>query len=241
MLKIRSLAAVTLLWTGQGIILAFLAARSGQGWLAWATLGAFAAAMGHVLIVDLDELTRIGGTGPQPRALLLLLTPLGAGVAAWIAHRHDVRLAGIGARSSGLARWLSIPAAMLAALVMAVELDAHPWGRPLPELGSGESAPEAREEWRNAHRDRNRWSLTAISVAWALYGAAAIALGFWQRWRAARWFGVLLLLVVVGKGVLVDLSGLPTAYRVAVFLALGVLLMAASWLYSRRRQQEGTD
>ena len=43
--------------------------------------------------------------------------------------------------------------------------------------------------------------------------------------------------MTAGKVVLVDLSTLPTLYRMLAFLALGVLLLAGAWLNLRFRER----
>ena len=50
-----------------------------------------------------------------------------------------------------------------------------------------------------------------------------------------RWVGILTLVVTVLKVFLVDLSTLGGAYRVVGFLVVGLLLLAVSYLYQRRR------
>jgi uncharacterized membrane protein len=50
-----------------------------------------------------------------------------------------------------------------------------------------------------------------------------------------RWSGIAIFLATIAKAFFVDLSNLDTIYRVGSFLALGALLVAASYLYQRRR------
>lgn len=51
-----------------------------------------------------------------------------------------------------------------------------------------------------------------------------------------RWQGLALLLVVVGKTFLIDLSFLDQGYRILSFLIVGALLVAVSFLYQRSRR-----
>lgn len=74
-----------------------------------------------------------------------------------------------------------------------------------------------------------------ISVAWALYAAALIGLGFRRRDADLRWAGLAGFALTLGKVFLVDMAGLSAAYRIGSFLVLGVLLLAASFLYQRTR------
>jgi uncharacterized membrane protein len=86
--------------------------------------------------------------------------------------------------------------------------------------------------------EARKWRGAALSVLWALYSFAAVGLGI--RWgRQALWrFGLLLFGVTVGKVVLVDLAALDAGYRVLSVVALGLLLLLASFVYSRARRPE---
>ena len=74
-----------------------------------------------------------------------------------------------------------------------------------------------------------------ISVAWALYAAALVVLGFRRRQADLRWAGLGVFAVTLVKVFLVDMAGLSAVYRIGSFLVLGVLLLGASFLYQRRR------
>jgi hypothetical protein len=72
-----------------------------------------------------------------------------------------------------------------------------------------------------------------LSVYWSAYGVALVSLGFARRSVAARYAGLALLAITVGKVLLVDLSSVGRIWRVASFLASGLLLVGTSLLYSR--------
>jgi uncharacterized membrane protein len=74
-----------------------------------------------------------------------------------------------------------------------------------------------------------------ISVAWALYAAALIGLGFRRHDVDLRWAGLAAFALTLAKVFLVDMADLAAAYRIGSFLVLGVLLLAASYLYQRKR------
>jgi uncharacterized membrane protein len=73
----------------------------------------------------------------------------------------------------------------------------------------------------------------ALSVVWAVIGVGAMVFGLARRWTPARIFGLGLLGLVTLKVFIVDLAALDVAYRVLSFVALGVLLLGAAYLYSR--------
>jgi hypothetical protein len=74
-----------------------------------------------------------------------------------------------------------------------------------------------------------------LTVAWALEGAALLILGFWWAERVLRLLGLAFLLVCVLKLFFFDLATLEGIARIISFIVLGALLMAASWLYARFR------
>lgn len=74
-----------------------------------------------------------------------------------------------------------------------------------------------------------------ISVLWAAYGAAALATGFFHNWKPLRVFGLVVLMIAMAKLTLIDFFSLGTGYRVIGFTILGGLLVAASFLYQRKK------
>ncbi len=73
----------------------------------------------------------------------------------------------------------------------------------------------------------------ALSVYWGVYAIGLVALGFWRRWALARYAGLGLLAVTLGKVLLVDLKHLDYAYRVLSFMAVGLLFIVTSVAYAR--------
>jgi len=73
----------------------------------------------------------------------------------------------------------------------------------------------------------------AYSVLWLAFGAATIAAGFVRRRLALRQAGMGLLVVVLLKVFLWDMSALDGLYRVGSFLGLGLSLLGVSFLYQR--------
>jgi hypothetical protein len=80
-----------------------------------------------------------------------------------------------------------------------------------------------------------------ISIAWALYAIALLALGVWRRSSALRWVSLGMLVVTIGKVFLYDLGELKDLYRVVSLLGLAVSLIAVSLAYQRfvfRKQEQ---
>ncbi|HME05940.1 MAG TPA: DUF2339 domain-containing protein, partial [Bryobacteraceae bacterium] len=75
----------------------------------------------------------------------------------------------------------------------------------------------------------------AISVLLALYAVVLVSLGVASRTSVNRLAGLVLMGIVVLKLYLFDVWQLERIYKIAAFAALGVLLFATSFLYSRFR------
>src|SRR4030095_7618513 len=71
----------------------------------------------------------------------------------------------------------------------------------------------------------------AYSALWMAYGAALMFVGFWKSSRFLRWQALVLLFGTICKVFLYDISSLNRGYRILSFIALGLLLLATSFLY----------
>ncbi len=76
-------------------------------------------------------------------------------------------------------------------------------------------------------------SQLTLSLYWTAYGLIGAGIGIWRRSRTVRLLSVAILYVTIFKVFIVDLSGLETLYRIASFLALGVVLLIVSLLFTR--------
>jgi uncharacterized membrane protein len=81
----------------------------------------------------------------------------------------------------------------------------------------------------------------ALSIVWALYGAALLAYGILRSRRNLRLVALVLLVLVSLKVFLIDLQELDRIYRIISFFALGAILLAVSYFYQRslRRSRSG--
>ena len=73
----------------------------------------------------------------------------------------------------------------------------------------------------------------SLSILWAVYAAILIVVGIARRSRWTRIGGLALLVVPVLKLFLVDSFALEQEYRVAAYLALGLVLVIGGFLYQR--------
>ena len=73
----------------------------------------------------------------------------------------------------------------------------------------------------------------AYSALWMSYGAGLMIVGFWRRSAFVRWQALLLIAATTVKVFAYDVSQLDRGYRILSFIALGVLLLAISFVYQR--------
>ncbi|MHC5137465.1 MAG: DUF2339 domain-containing protein [Planctomycetota bacterium] len=82
---------------------------------------------------------------------------------------------------------------------------------------------ETLDNWR-------RLSQMYMSVAWAVYAAVLIVIGFITRTAGIRYLSLLIFAVLLGK-INLDIWHLGTEYRIATFLTTGLILVGVSLLY----------
>lgn len=76
-----------------------------------------------------------------------------------------------------------------------------------------------------------------LTVVWGVEALACLGAGIVARERPLRVEGLALLLVCILKLFIYDLRNLETGYRILSFIALGIILLAVSWIYTRFRAQ----
>lgn len=81
----------------------------------------------------------------------------------------------------------------------------------------------------------NEVSGNVLTMAWSIEGFLVLTLGFAVVERSFRLFGLGLLAVCVAKLIVVDLEGVETIYRILSYIVLGLLLLSASFVYTRYR------
>jgi uncharacterized membrane protein len=76
-----------------------------------------------------------------------------------------------------------------------------------------------------------------FSILWGLYSFLLIGLGFKQKTQTLRIAGMVLFAITLVKIFFFDLVNLPILSRTGLFLALGLLLLGASYMYQRFRER----
>jgi uncharacterized membrane protein len=87
------------------------------------------------------------------------------------------------------------------------------------------------EEWSYYENMR----MLFLSLFWALYAVALAVAGFITRIPALRFSAFGLFGLTVLKVFLLDLSSLELIYRIISLVAVGLILLAVSYLYQRYR------
>jgi uncharacterized membrane protein len=98
-----------------------------------------------------------------------------------------------------------------AALIRALH---HVWGTPITAHGIATST----------------FIQSALSIFWGVLGFMAMTIAARRKWRYVWMVGGALMLVVVAKLFLIDLSSIGTIARIASFLSVGVLLLVTGYL-----------
>jgi uncharacterized membrane protein len=76
-----------------------------------------------------------------------------------------------------------------------------------------------------------------LTVALGFEGATLLTIGFALRERALRLAGLIIFLLCIAKLFVYDLRELDTLSRIFSFVVLGVMLLAASWVYTKFREK----
>ncbi len=142
----------------------------------------------------------------NPRFLTFVIAAVGLFLAAWWAARLS--------RPIGLIEYFGGHVALL-------------WGFSMEAIGWAEKSTPA----------ENLLSVetVTISILFAAYAAILVSIGVAARSALNRIAGLALIALVILKLYLFDIWQLERVYRISAFVALGILLIATSFLYSRFR------
>ena len=76
-----------------------------------------------------------------------------------------------------------------------------------------------------------------LTATWAAYATALTAVGIKRRYIPIRYLAIVVFAITVLKVFIVDFSQLDSVYRIVSSMALGLLLMGASYLYQRQNER----
>jgi len=197
---------ITIAWALEGTALAWLAVRSSNQWLRSACWIVLMLAIARLLVLD----TFIYSQSSEYSTLLntRFLTFAVSTAALWLSAKF-------------LAPAVDAAVAYIAGhavLLFGLSLEIGGWvGRNV--------APE----------NQSGVQIIAISVMLTIYAVILVAIGVKTQAAIHRILGLALVVLVVAKLYLVDVWVLGRLFRITAFLALGILLLALSYLYSRLR------
>lgn len=207
----------TLIWGSAGAVYlwrARLSERLRRFYQVIATLHLLAAAGNHLLWVVLwyNPLWQGSEIGPTPLWNLLLLSyGLPSMLMLWLWRLLPARIG----------RPVALAAGLNGLLLVSMEIR-HLWQG---QLSLARPTPDG--------------ELYTYSAVWLLLASAALLAGSWRERRGLYRSGMALLLVVVAKLFLIDMSDLTGLWRVASFMGLGLALLALAWLHQRLTPKPG--
>ena len=201
----------------EAFALAGIARRESDEVAAWGALGGIALALGFALELAPPSALGYGLGEPLAGAGALAAVIAATGGAALLIPSREVR------------PWL-VGAAALTALYLASILVVTPFQ---PDGAAAQAAV-----FELPVRQQGQALLSGL---WALVGLGGLVVGLVRDLRPLRLAALALLLVAVGKVFTYDLASLDSVYRVASFVALGVLLLVAAFAWQRVRPQALPD
>jgi uncharacterized membrane protein len=197
---------ITVAWALEGAVLAWLSARSRNDWLRTGCWAILLLAVARLLIFDVFVYSQ----SFQYATLLntRFLTFAVSTIALWLAARF------LAPATDAAVAYIAGHAIFLFGL----SLEIGGWvGRNV--------APE----------NQSGIQIVAISVMMTIYAVILVVIGVRTQAAIHRMLGLALVVLVVAKLYLVDVWVLGRLFRITAFLALGILLLALSYLYSRLR------
>jgi uncharacterized membrane protein len=166
-------------------------------------------------------MTTSGGLAPahvvlNAPFLAAMVTLACMGVALWMGRRD---VGGLGPLERDAFGVLAVAVNVLAILVLTAEV--HRYFRPLPQQPSNVLAEGL-----------------VVSLLWALYASGLMAVGVRNAIAGLRWQALALFGLTTSKVFVYDMALLSGLYRVASSTALGLVLLAVSFVYQRSLKNE---
>ncbi|MFO0585271.1 MAG: DUF2339 domain-containing protein [Anaeromyxobacter sp.] len=240
-------ASITVAWAALAAAVAVVAARERDPWWLGGAAAMFLLALGRAFDVDLHavEAARSAFLASDGKAGALsarfLLNARGAGlagtaVALFVAARAVLRAHQAGAPKA----WRAVAAGLvvaahgaLLALLVAEARDLMLHFPPPPPAGDSIAFEDYRQVLWEAMSGEAGVADTAATVVMALYAAVLLVVGFVAREVLHRWLGLGLFAITLVKVLLSDVWRLGAGLRILVFMASGLLMLAAGFLYAR--------
>ncbi len=197
---------VAISWALEAALLVWIARMFERDWMAAAAIPVFALSLGHLFFIDFEMFAG------NANFALVWNARFVTGVA--VASCHFAAAAWTRNAMQRLGIWVAAHFSLLTALALEVSVWSLRNSRP-ETVTNTESAAE--------------------SILFTAYAVVVIGIGVARRGRAERTLGLVLIGVVILKLYFYDVWQLMRVYRIVAFVALGVLLLGASYLFSRRQ------
>ncbi|MCU1334571.1 MAG: Protein of unknown function transrane, partial [Bryobacterales bacterium] len=201
---------VTIAWAFEGAVLAWLSARSRaqfqNDWLRVGCWIVFALVLFRLVALDIWIYSRSSEYSTLVNTRFLTFTV--SSTALWLSARF------LAPAADAAIAYIAGHAVLLLGLGL--------------EIGGWVSRNVAPE-------DQSGVQIIAVSVMLTIYAVILVVIGVRTRAAIHRIVGLALVALVVAKLYLVDVWVLGRLFRIIAFIALGVLLLALSYLYSRLR------
>ena len=209
---------ITLFWAVQAVVILWASLRLHHRWLCYGALALLLLAVGKLVLHDYGEIfaLRLETLAYAPGFARLLLERWSTlafvlGALLYSARMLTTADAVLEAWQGTVMAWLYGTFTTLLFFMLTIEVSAFCY----------EQAPQAR--------------FAAISVLWTLYSIALMLLGFLYQQTRLRLVALGLFGVTVLKVFLADMANVSTPFRIVSFVVLGLMLIAASYLYYRYR------
>jgi uncharacterized membrane protein len=197
---------ITIAWALEGAVVAWLSARSRNHWLRFAGWSLLTLAVFRLLV--LDEFTYSQSSQYSILMNTRFLTFAVSTAALWLAAKF------LAPATDAAVSYIAGHAVLLFGLSL--------------EIGGWVS--------RNVEaEDQSGVQIIAVSVMLTVYAVILVVIGVRAQAAIHRMLGLALVVLVVAKLYLVDVWVLGRLFRITAFLALGILLLGLSYLYSRLR------
>ncbi len=211
-------AWVTLLWATEAAGLIWLGLLERRAWMRFGGALLLGVSVLRLLALQLAPVPAIYTVFLNQRATLGLFIVGILFLVAWLHARIDPD--GIRHRHRAIAVAI-VGANALVLVTLSAEISAF-WEIREDTMGSAELVRQ-----------------TMLSATWGAYAAGLTAVGIKQRYAPVRYLALVVFAITVLKVLTVDFSQLDSIYRIVSSVALGLLLIAASYLYQRYAERLG--
>jgi uncharacterized membrane protein len=208
----------------EGAVLVWLALRSSRIWLqVWGgLLLAMAVLRALVLLADPVPVAYVPLVNPRAVSCFFIVGALY--VLAWMYARRQ-------AARPLVRHTLVVAANVLTLMILSAEIDAYFDRRGW--IGRVEGAAEVETSAALARQ-------LALSIVWAVYAVALVAIGIWRDYRPVRYLAIIIFAFTIVKVFVVDIATLDRVYKMLSVMVLGILLLVASYLYQRLRAPDAS-